>query len=166
MNLSQVFAGLGFSQKITLDLTLFLVLAFASFVFGMLIGRYRLMTVLINIYVAIAILGAVSVKLLPDYSNRLILFFGIILVLTLIGKKMFEIPISGGGKGFLWRVFVMSFLELMLMLSMALTIIPKKIALGYVSSSAYDYLVFGNAPLVWMLLPLIFMFLIHKKISR
>lgn len=166
MNLSQVFAELGFSQKITLDLTLFLVLAFVSFVFGMLIGRYRLVTVLINIYVAIAVTGAVSVKLLPDYSNRLILFFGIIVVLTILGKKMFEIPISGSGKGFLWRVFVMSFLEIMLVLSTTLAIFPKKIALGYVSPSAYDYLVLNNAPLFWMLLPLVFMFLIHKKISR
>ena len=166
MNLSQVFAQLGFSQKTTLDLTLLLVLAFVSFVFSMLIGRYRLITVLNNIYVAIAVLGAVSVKLLPDYFNRLLLFFGIIVILTILGKKMFEIPISGGGKGFLWRVFVMSFLEIMLVLSTILAIVSKKIALGYVSPNAYDYLVLNNAPLIWMLLPLVFLFLIHKKISR
>lgn len=166
MNLSQVFAQLGFSQKITLDLTLLFVIAFASFVFGMLIGRYRLITILINLYVAIAVLSVVSAKILPDYTNRLFLFFGIIVVLTILGKKMFEIPISGSGKGFLWRVFVMSFLEIMLALSMVLMIVPKKMALGYVSLSAYDYLVLDNAPLFWMLVPLIFMFLIHKKISR
>ena len=166
MNLSHIFVQLGFSQKTTLDLTLLLVIVLISFLFGMFIGRYRLITVLINIYVSIAIINAVSVKLLPDYSNRLLLFLGSILVLTILGKKMFELPISGGGKGFLWRVFAMSFLEIMLVLSTVLTIVPKKVALEYISPNAYDYLALNNAPLFWMLLPLIFMFLINKKIGR
>lgn len=166
MNLSQIFAQLGFSQKTTLDLTLFLVIALFSFIFGVLIGRYRLITILINIYVAIAVVDAVSIKLVSDYFSRLCLFFVIIIILTILGKKMFEIPISGGGKGFLWRVFAMSFLELMLMLSITLSIVPKKVALGYISLNSYGYLVSENASLFWTLAPLVFMFIIHKKISR
>lgn len=166
MNLSQVFSQLGLSQKTTLDLTLFLVIALVSFVFGMLIGRYRLITILINIYVSIAVLSAVSVELLPDYMYRLLLFFSIIVILTILSKKMFDISISGAGKGFLLRVFVMSFLEVMLVLSMTLSIVPKKLALGYVSLDSYGYLVSENASLFWMIIPLVFMFMIHKRISR
>ncbi|MFA5962359.1 MAG: hypothetical protein WC848_06800 [Parcubacteria group bacterium] len=166
MNLSLIFSQLGLSAKTSQDVMLFLVVALISFVFGMSIGRFKLITVLINIYVAVALLSVFPEKILPDYTYELILFFGIIVVLTILGKKMFEIPLSGSGKGFLWRVFAMSFLEVMLMLSVMLSIVPKKIALSYVSSSSYDYLISPNFAFFWMLAPLLFMFLIHKKLLR
>ncbi len=166
MNLSQLFSQFGFSSKMTMDITLFLVVIFFSFIFGMLIGRYKLITILINIYVAMAVMGAVSTKILPDYSYRLLLFFAIIISLTILSKKMFELPISTGGKGFFLRVFVMSFLEIMLMLSVVFEIIPKKIAFNYISSNSYGYFTDGNFVLFWTIIPLIFLFAINKKISR
>jgi hypothetical protein len=166
MNLSLIFSQLGLSAKTSQDVMLFLVVALISFVYGMSVGRFKLITVLINSYVAVALLSVFPEKIFPDYSYELILFFGIIIVLTILGKKMFEIPLSGSGKGFLWRVFVMSFLEVMLMLSVMLSIVPKKIALEYVSASSYDYLVSPNFAFFWMLSPLLFMFLIHKKLLR
>lgn len=166
MNLSLIFSQLGLSSKTSQDVMLFLAIALISFVFGMSIGRFKLITVLINIYVSVALLGVFPKGILPDYTYSLMLFFGIIILLTVLGKKMFEIQLSGSGKGFLWRVFVMSFLEVMLLLSVALTIMPKKIALGYVSPSSYDYLVSPNFAFFWMLAPLVFMFLIHKRILR
>lgn len=166
MNLNLIFSQLGFSQKTIQDVMLFLVIAFISFVFGMLVGRYKLITVLINIYVAIALMSVLPAKLFSDYSYHLILFFVIIVGLTFLGKKMFEVPMFGSGKSFLWRVFAMSFLEVMLMLSAALSIMPKKEALNYISSNSYNYLVSENALIFWMLAPLVFLFIIHKKISR
>lgn len=145
---------------------MFLVIVFASFIFGMLIGRYKLVTVLINIYVAVALLSVLPEKLFSDYYYRLILFFAIIAGLTFLGKKMFEVPIFGSGKSFLWRVFAMSFLEVMLALSMALSIAPKKEALNYISLTSYNYFVSENALIFWMLAPLVFMFIIRKKVSR
>lgn len=166
MNLSLIFSQLGFSSKITQDIILFLVVVLVSFIFGMLVGRYKLVTVLVNIYVAVALLRVFPKGIFPDYSYSLILFFGLIILLTVFGKKMFEMPLSGSGSGFLWRVFAMSFLEVMLMLSVAISLMPKKIALGYISQDAYGYFVSENFAFLWMLLPLLFMFMIHKKILR
>ncbi len=166
MNLNLIFSQLGLSQKTIQDATLFLVIAFVSFVFGMLIGRYKLITVLINIYVAIALMSVLPANLLSDYSYRLVSFFIVIAGLTFFGKKMFEVPVFGSGKSFLWRVFAMSFLEVMLMLSVTLSIAPKKEALSYISSNSYNYLVSENAMIFWMLAPLVFMFVIRKKVSR
>jgi len=166
MNLSLIFSQLGFSAKTTQDVMLFIIIALVSFVFGMSIGRFKLITVLINIYVSVALLSVFPKEIFPDYTYSLILFFGAILILTIFGKKMFEIQLSSSGKGFLWRVFAMSFFEVMLLLSVTLTLVPKKIALDYVSSTSFDYLVSPNFAFFWMLLPLVFMFLIHKKILR
>ncbi len=166
MNLSLIFSQMGLSAKTAQDVMFFLVIALISFVYGMSIGRSKLITVLINIYVSVALVGVLPKGLFPDYTYNLCIFFGLIILLTVLGKKMFEIQLSGSGKGFLWRVFVMSFLEVMLMLSVALSIVPKKVALGYISSGSYGYLVSPNSAFLWMLLPLVFMFMIHKKILR
>jgi hypothetical protein len=166
MNLSLIFSQLGLSAKTSQDVMLFLVIALVSFVFGMSIGRFKMITVLINIYVSVALMSVFPESFFSDYTYRLILFLGLIALFTVLGKKMFEIQLSGSGKGFLWRVFVMSFLEVMLMLSVALSLMPKKVALEYISSTSYSYLVSENFALLWMILPLIFMFLIHKKILR
>lgn len=164
MNFSMIFSQLGLSQKIAQDVMLFLVVVLVSFVFGMFIGRSKLVTVLINIYVSVALLSVLPKGALSDYTYGLILFFGAIILLTIFGKKMFDISLSGSGNGFLWRVFAMSFLEVVLMLSVALTLMPKKIALNYVSSSSYNYLVSENFAFFWMIIPLIFLFVIHKRI--
>ncbi|MFZ2192783.1 MAG: hypothetical protein WAV31_00915 [Candidatus Moraniibacteriota bacterium] len=167
MDLVQIFSQLGFTQKATLDVTLLIVVVFISLILGMLIGRYKLIAILINTYIAIAILSVVSIKILPDYLYRLGLFFGIIIILTALSKRMFEIPISGAGRSYFWRVFVMSFLETTLVLSTILSIIPKKVALSYVSLNSYTYLTSQYASLFWIVIPLLFTFLIiNKKFTR
>jgi membrane protein implicated in regulation of membrane protease activity len=95
MNLSLIFSQMGLSAKTAQDVMLFIVVALVSFVFGMSIGRFKLITVLINIYVAVAILSVFPKTILPDYTYSLILFLGVIVILTVLGKKIFEIPLSG-----------------------------------------------------------------------
>jgi hypothetical protein len=166
MNLSLLFAKLGISASLSQDITLFFVIALVSFVFWMFIGRYKIITVLINIYVSLAIMSAVPEKYFTDYTFKLILFYALVVALTIVSKKLFEIYISGSGSGFLWRVFAMSFLEVMMLLSITLVLVPKKVALGYVSPTSYDYLTADMARLLWMVLPLILMFAIHKRLNR
>lgn len=148
------------------DVTLFLVVVFVSFIFGMFIGRYKLISILVNIYVSLAIINAVPEKYLADYSYKLLGFFALAIALTLFGKRLFEIYISGSGSGFLWRVFAMSFLEVVMLTSITLSLIPKKVALEYVSPSSYGYLASENAALFWLVVPLAFMVFIHKRLNR
>ena len=166
MNLSLILSQIGLSAKTTQDVVLLLIVVLASFIFGISIGRLKLVPVLISSYISVALLSVFPKDILSDYSYSLFLFFGVIVFLTTFGRKMFEIPISGSGKSFLWRIFVMSFLEIMLLLSVALSLIPKKIALGYISTSSYDYLVSSNFAFFWMIAPLLCMFFIHKKLFK
>lgn len=166
MNLTLILSKLGLSQKLSQDIMLILFIALVSFVYGMLIGRYRLMTVLINIYVAFAIIVVVPVSLLADYNTKLIAFFVILIGLTLLSKRFFDISLSSNGSGFLFRVFSMSFLQMTLLLSIVLSFLPLKVAMEYVSKNAYGYLVADWAMLFWMVAPLVYMFFIYKKINR
>ncbi|HRZ95717.1 MAG TPA: hypothetical protein P5262_04105 [Candidatus Moranbacteria bacterium] len=166
MNLTLLLSKLGLSMNMSQDVTLLLVVVFVSFIFGMFIGRYKLISVLINIYISLAIINAVPEKYLSEYAYKLIGFLIIVVLLTLLGKKLFEIYISGSGSGFLWRVFAMSFLEVVMLISISLSLVPKKIALEYVSPSSYGYLASENASFLWLVIPLIFMFVIHKRLNR
>jgi hypothetical protein len=166
MDINIIFSKIGVPSNLIQDVTLLVIVILASFIFGMFIGRYKLLTILVNIYVSVAVLSAVPISLFPDYTYRLIFFFATLIVLTLISKRLFEIYISGSGSGFLWRVFVMSFLEVVFLFSVALSIMPKNVALGYISPTSYEYLASENAHLAWMIIPLAFLFFIHKRINR
>jgi hypothetical protein len=166
MNLSLLLSKLGLSTSLSQDITLLLIVIFVSFVFGMFIGRFKLISILINIYVSLSIISAVPEKYLTDYTYKLLGFLILVTLLSLVGKKLFEIHISGAGTGFLWRVFAMSFLEVVMLISIILTMLPKKIALDYVSASSYAYLASENARLIWLIAPLAFMFFIHKRLNR
>lgn len=166
MNPVAILSNLGVPANLTQDVMLVLFVALASFIYGTLIGRYRLMTVLINIYVSFAVVSVVSKSLAESYDTTLLIFLVLLVGLTLLNKRFFDISFGGSGTNYMLRVFGMSFLEIILVLSITLSLIPKKIALGYVSPDAYGYLASGYAPLVWMALPLIAMFFMYKRSHR
>lgn len=166
MNLVSLFSKLGISSNLSQDISLLFVLIFVSFVFGMFIGRYKLLTILVNIYISLAVVSAIPKGFLSDYSHNLIAFFTILIILTLVSKKFFEVSISGAGSGFLWRVFAMSFLEVVLLISITVSMVPEKTALDYVSATSYKYLASDSFRFIWTVAPLMFMFFIQKRLNR
>jgi len=166
MNITLLFSKLGLSPQMSQNVMLIIFIALVSFVYGMLLGKHKLMTVLINIYVAFAVVSVIPKGFITDYNQKILIFLGILVVMTILDKRFFDISFSGAGSGFLFRVFSMSFLEIVLVLSIIFSFTPAKIALGYISSDAYTYLVTGWAPLIWMAAPLAYMFFIYKKINH
>lgn len=166
MNPITILSNLGVPANLMQDIMLLLFVALASFIYGTLIGRWRLMTVLINIYAAFAIITVIPADLIADYNLKLLIFFILLIGMTLLNKRFFDISFSGSGTNYMLRVFLMSFLEIALVLSIVFSLVPKKVALGYLSANAYGYLVVGWAPLVWMALPLVYMFFMYRKMHR
>jgi hypothetical protein len=143
MNFSLLLSKLGLSQKLSQDVT-----------------------VLINIYVSLALISVIPAEFVIDYNTKLLLFFALVAGLTLVSKRFFDLSMSGSGSYFLLRVFLMSFLQVVLVLSIIFSIVPKKVALGYISLDAYGYLTAGWMPTAWMALPLIYMFFVYKRFNR
>ena len=157
---------IGVSKALTQDITLLIAIAFISFIFGILVGRRRLITILINIYVALALIWAVPASFWSDGSMKVYAFLIVVIALTIFGKELFDIYMSGSGTGFLSRVFAMSFLEVVLIFSVIFYFLPEKTALEWISREAYGYLTDGWFRFAWTLAPLVFLFVIHKKINR
>lgn len=163
MDLSALLLKIGISQQLTQDVSLVLIILLASFLFGMLVGRNRIMAVLISTYVSFALISVVPGTIWPSYSYKFFAFLGILAILTLANKRFLDVYFSGTGSSFLWKVFFISFLEIVLILSIGLSFLPAKEALGYVSSNAYGYLVLGWSKIFWMVAPLIFMFFFGRR---
>jgi hypothetical protein len=163
MQLDKIFASFGLAKNVTELITLFVVLLIASTIFWLLIGRFRLHNFLINTYISFAILQVIPKDIMSfnQYSNILV-FLILIVVLTLMNKYLFDIHQSGSGLA-IWQVFVMSFFEVILILSILFSFLPPKEILPYISKDALTYFIDPLWRLGWMFMPLLFLIFINKR---
>jgi len=156
---------IGVSVQWADEIALFLILAGVSVAFGFFMGRFRLVNVLISIYIAIALLSVLPKEFLKFNQHADVFLFLIFVIgLTLADSALFDIHISGSGAYFFWRLFVMSFLEIGLIFSILTTLLPRKEVLEYISADAYNYFASSYAQFLWMVIPLLFVFFINKKL--
>lgn len=155
--------NLGLASSAAEIVTLVLVLLVLSTIFWLLIGRFRLHNFLINIYISLAILHVVPFDVMSFSKNSSILVFSILLVLlTLMNKYLFDIHQSGSGMA-LWQVFLMSFFEVVLLLSIVFSFLPVKDVLKYLSKNSLGYFIDPWWALAWMVLPLAFMVFVKRR---
>lgn len=163
MQLDKLFLKLGLTSSSIELLTLVFVLFFISVIFWLLIGRFRLHNFLINTYISFAMVQVLpkDVTSLNSYAPVL-LFLTFIVVLTLMNHYLFDIHQVGSGLA-LWQVFVMSFLEVGLLVSILLPYVPTKEVLKYISKDALGYFTLPWSRVVWMVLPLLFLIAVNKR---
>ena len=155
---------MGLAASLTQDITLLLVVVLASFLLGVFVGRSKLVSILVNTYISFALVSVIPAAYLAvNYTYKLLALLILIVALTIWGKRIFEISFSGVGSGFMWKIFVISFLEVVLILSMVVSMMPKKEALSYVSLSSYGYLITDPMRLVWTAVPLLFLLFVQRR---
>lgn len=163
MQLEKIFSSFGLSVSSAQLVTLLLVLLAISVAFWLLVGRFRLHSVLINIYISYALVGALPKDVIGANVNLSVMLLLIIIVLlTLMGKYTFDIHLSGSGLAY-WQIFIMSFLEVGLIASIVASIMGDKALLKYVSKDALFYFTSPWAKFLWLTLPLIFLIYINKR---
>lgn len=163
MQLDALFAGLGLSRSSIELLTLVFVMFFVSVIFWLLIGRFRLHNFLINTYISYALVQVMPTDALAMSKYApIVLFFLFIVVLTLMNEYLFDIHQTGSGLA-LWQVFMMSFLEVGLLLSIIVPYVPQKELLKVVSKEALLYFSSPWAKVGWMAVPLVFLVVVNKR---
>jgi hypothetical protein len=163
MQLDKIFMNLGLAKSATELATLLLVLLVVSTIFWLLIGRFRLHNFLINVYISYAILLVLPKEAISLLANFQIVFFvGLIVILTFLNKYLFDIHQSGSGLA-MWQVFIMSALEVLLVLSIFVSLLPAKEVLKYISKDSLIYFTMPWWRLAWMILPLAFLVFVKKR---
>jgi len=161
MNLNAILSKVGLGGNMSQDISLLIIIGLLSLAFGMVIGRQRSVPVLLSTYISMAIISVLPADFLADTSYKVILFLVLIGLFTISGKRFLSGSLAFGSK--IWKLFVFSFLEIVFILSVIFSIIPKAAALGYVSSSAYGYFVSGWFPFIWLIAPLVFLLLFCRR---
>lgn len=159
-----LFVKFGLPAGLAGDFSFLIFFFLISIVFGMLIGRFRLINVLINVYIAVAILTVIPYEILkPNSIATLFVFLITVLILTLIDSHLFDIHISGSGGSFFWRLFVMSFFEAGLIFSVLISFWGIKTVTNYFSADIYNLFASDYSRVFWMVAPLFVLFFINKK---
>lgn len=163
MQLDKLFLKFGLASSAAELVTLVLVLLVLSTIFWLLIGRFRLHNFLINIYISLAILQVMPKDIMAFSKNySLLVFLIFVVLLTLLNQYLFDIHQSGSGLA-LWQVFLMSFFEVVLLLSIIFSLLPVKDVTVYISKNSLSYFSDPWWRLAWMVAPLAFLVFVKKR---
>ena len=81
MNITLLLSKIGLSTSLSQDVTLVLLIALISFIFGMVLGKHKLMSVLVNIYVSFAVISVVPKEIFTQTDYKFIAFIILLAVL-------------------------------------------------------------------------------------
>lgn len=147
------------------DLSLILLFVGASLLAGFVFGRWKLVNILINVYIAVAIVGIVPGEWFDiSVYAKAITFLVLLVVLTMFDERLFDIHITSAGTDFFWRFFVTSFLVTGSVLSTVFNFLPKSLVLKWVSTDLYSYIASPWALMFWLIVPILSLFIINTRL--
>jgi hypothetical protein len=159
------FTALALPKNIAGDMSFLLFFIGASLVFGFVFGRWKLINIIINVYIALAFIGVLPKSLYEtSVYGKAGVFVLILIVLTAIDKRLFDLHISNAGVDFFWRLLVMSLLMTGMIVSVILSFLPRAIATGFISVTVYGYFASSGALIFWMATPLLSLLFINKRL--
>ena len=156
----------GLSKDVSADLSFFLLFTAMSLALGFFLGRFKLINILINAYIALAFISVLpeTVLAISDYAKSGI-FVLLLVFLTAIDKRLFDLHISSAGSDLFWRLIVMSLLVSGMLTSMLLSLLPKTTTSGFVTE--HVALVFASplASIVWFAVPIFALLFINNRLK-
>lgn len=149
----------------TASLTVFLVLFVGVGIgIGFLLGRNRLVNVVMNVYVAMAFSAAAQGVVPKSFPlDEAALFLVLLVLLTLIDRSLFEIHVPSVPQDVLWRVVVTGVVVAGMVTSVLIRLLPgKTVAL---SPIPIPIRYFGTplAELLWLAAPLLILLLMNRR---
>ena len=149
------------------DISFWLIFIGASIGLGLYLGRSQLVNVVLYSYIALALVGNLPAAWFAFslLYGKAIVFIGLLLIMVAVGDYLFDIHIPNAGSDFFWRILMMGFLASGMILAIALTLLPKKEMLHSMSLASYSVFADPLAFVVWLALPLVFLWIINKRLN-
>jgi hypothetical protein len=164
--LERLTSSLSLPKNIAGDLSLILLFVGVSLLVGFIFGRWKLVNILINVYIAVALVGVMPDAwfTVSDYAKAGA-FVALLVALTMFDERLFDIHITSAGTDFFWRFFVTSFLVTGSVLSSIFSFLPKPVALSWVTPDLYLYIASPWALLFWLVVPIFALFVINSRLK-
>src|SRR3989304_9370150 len=88
--ITDFFSAFDLPNNLAGDLSLFLLFVGISLAFGFIFGRWKLINILINVYIALAFIGVLPESLfLTAVYSKAIVFIVLVIMLTAIDERLF-----------------------------------------------------------------------------
>lgn len=170
----QALTNLDFSNP-SWDLFILIFFVVASLLYGLSLGRDRIVVVLVSIYMALAVVQnapflkqfTATVTVNQSFAFRVTIFLGLFLLLFFLLShsglvKMFG---SSSKQGRWWQVVLFSFLHVGLLLSVTLSFLPldAREALAPITRTIF---VGDMARFIWIIAPIFVMILVKEESHR
>jgi hypothetical protein len=150
---------------IAADFSALLVFVGISMAIGFVVGRWKLINILINAYIALAFVGVIPSEwfgLIP-YA-RAVVFIALVVFLTFVDARLFDVHITSAGTDFFWRLFVMSILVVGMLTSILLSFLPPAAVRGFADGLFLTIFASEYALFFWMVAPLLVLFFINRRL--
>lgn len=159
----------------TWDLFIALLFLIGALIYGVSMGRDRVIVILISVYMALAVVGnapvlrdvnAFQISLNGNFALRIGFFLGAFLVLFFLISRSALIRTLGvnASPGSWWQTIVFSFLQVGLFISIALSFLPSEISNQLTPMTQLLFLSYW-ARSAWLILPIAFMAIAPKQSS-
>lgn len=158
--------ALNITPSLAGDISLILLFIGVSIGLGFFLGRSRLISILIDVYIARALVTVLPGSWLSfSPFGGVIVFAFLFILLYLIDRRLFDLHLSSVSTDFFWRIFVMGVLVTGLLVSSVLSFLPKKLALEFLSTTVYGYFTGDIALTFWMVIPLLGLLFINHRLK-
>lgn len=156
----------GLSKDVSADLSFFFLFAGLSLALGFFLGRFKLINILINAYIALAFISVLPESFLAvsDYVKAGV-FVLLLIFLTAIDKRLFDLHISSAGSDFFWRLIVMSLLVSGMLTSMLLSLLPQATTSGFVTEHIAAVFASPLASIIWFATPILTLLFINNRLK-
>ena len=170
-NLANYFQNINWSKP-TWDLMVIIIFLAVSVLYGLSVGRNRLVVTIVSTYMALAVVTFVPFTSLkwtaPYFSSptmRVILFLGIFIILFfLLSRSALIGSISSDIGGGWWQVIIFGFLQIGLLINIIFSYLPPG-ALSHFSDPLKFYFISDIATTFWICAPIALLILVRKRVG-
>lgn len=153
-------------QNPTWDVFILLFFVIGALLYGLSLGRDRVIVILVGIYMALAVVTNapalstlnVALNLNENYVLRISLFLGIFVVVFFLLSRSALLKTIGrsGAPGSWWQTIVFSILQVGLLISVTLNFLPREMTQG-LTEVTRNIFMSDQGRSAWLILPILFM---------
>lgn len=150
----------------TWDVFILLFFVVGALLYGLSLGRDRVIVILVGIYMALAVVTNapilttlnVAFNLNDNYVLKISFFLGIfVVVFFLLSRSALLKTIGGSGRpGSWWQTIIFSILQVGLLISVTLNFLPREMTQG-LTEVTRNIFMSDQGRSAWMILPIVFM---------
>lgn len=153
-------------QNPTWDVFILLFFVIGALLYGLSLGRDRVIVILVGIYMALAVVTNapalstlnVALNLNENYVLRISLFLGIFVIVFFLLSRSALLKTIGrsGAPGSWWQTIIFSILQVGLLISVTLNFLPREMTQG-LTEVTRNIFMSDQGRSAWLILPILFM---------